>query len=514
MLVQPSLHSDHPEDSSQAQGQGAIAPEVSKRSFLQQLIGETRTRIFLLYGTIMLAVTGLAVPIFRAALFADVDARVRADMAEEMVEFEEEYEVWREVNPHTEDSLTAFIGEWIQDEVPEDDNYHLFILEGELYRANPSRLPSIINANSELVQTWLTLSQGERGKVFEDEQPTSVGNAVLYKAFPLDSDDAQDEDIAGIFVIAHFTEGERQESLAAVTVFVNVAAGVVLVSFVVAWLLSQQLLKPVKQLAMATRSISETDLTQRLPVEGKGELADLSKTFNGMMDRLESAFISQRNFVNDAGHELRTPITIIQGHLDLMGDSPEEREETLDIVQDELERMTRFVNDLVLLAKAERPDFLHLETIDVKELTGNLFTKATTLAPRQWRLSAVGQGTLVGDRQRITGAILNLAQNATQHTQESDTIELGSVIEEGEARFWVRDTGSGIAVQDQSRIFDRFARAANRYRQSEGAGLGLSIVKAIAESHGGRVHLTSQLDAGSTFTLILPLDPPQERPVL
>ena len=302
--------------------------------------------------------------------------------------------------------------------------------------------------------------------------------------------------------------------MAAVTVFVKVAVGVVLVAFLVAWLLSQQLLKPVKQLAMATRSISETDLTQRLPVEGQGELADLSKAFNGMMDRLESAFISQRNFVNDAGHELRTPITIIQGHLDLMGDSPEEREETLDIVQDELERMTRFVNDLILLAKAERPDFLHLETIDIKELTESLFTKATTLAPRQWRLSSAGRGILVGDRQRVTGAILNLAQNATQHTRESDTIELGSVIEGGEARFWVRDTGGGISVQDQSRIFDRFARAANRYRQSEGAGLGLSIVKAIAESHGGRVHLTSQLGVGSTFTLILPLDSPQERHVL
>ncbi|MEO1208331.1 MAG: ATP-binding protein [Cyanobacteria bacterium J06638_20] len=487
---------------------------MPKQSLWQQILGETRTRIFLLYGTIMVAVAGLAIPIFRTALFSDVDARVREDMAEELAEFEEDYHDWRETNPPTQESLRAFIDEWTRDEVPEDDNYHVFILEGEVYRVNPRGLPSSIGLNSELMEEWLDLSLEFRDTVFEDEQAVSLTNDALYKAFPLDSDDAQDEDIAGIFVIVHLTEGERVEALAAVIVFTQVAVGVVLVAFLVAWLLSQQLFKPVKQLAMATRSISETDLTQRLPVEGKGELADLSKTFNGMMDRLESAFISQRNFVNDAGHELRTPITIIQGHLDLMGDSPEEREETLDIVQDELERMTRFVNDLILLAKAERPDFLHLETINIKELTESLFTKATTLAPRQWRLSSARRGILVGDRQRITGAILNLAQNATQHTQESDTIELGSAIEGGEVRFWVRDTGKGIAVQDQSRIFDRFSRAANRYRQSEGAGLGLSIVKAIAESHGGRVHLTSQLGVGSTFTLILPLDSPQEHQVL
>lgn len=492
------------------QDMGAITPPLPRKNLWQQILGETRTRIFLLYGTIMLAVAGLAIPIFRTALFSDVDARVRDDMNEELAEFEEEYHAWRAVNPRTQESLRAFIDEWTQEEVPEDDNYHVFVLEGELYRANPSGLPSTIGPNSELMEEWLELSLEFRETVFEDQQPVSLTNDALYKAFPLDSDDAQDDEIAGIFVIVHLTEGERVEALEAVIVFVQVAIGVVLVAFLVAWLLSQQLLKPVKQLAVATRLISETDLSQRLPVSGKGELADLSRTFNGMMDRLEAAFISQRNFVNDAGHELRTPITIIQGHLDLMGEAPEEREETLDIVQDELERMTRFVNDLILLAKAERPDFLRLETIDIRELTETLFTKATKLAPRQWELASVGNGIFVGDRQRVTGAILNLAQNATQHTKSSDTIELGSTIEGKEVRFWVRDTGSGIAVSDQSRIFDRFARAANRYRKSEGAGLGLSIVKAIAESHGGRVTLTSQVGIGSTFTLILPLDSPQE----
>jgi signal transduction histidine kinase len=189
-----------------------------------------------------------------------------------------------------------------------------------------------------------------------------------------------------------------------------------------------------------------------------------------------------------------------------MGDEPQEREETLALVMDELDRMGRFVNDLLLLAKAERTDFLQLETINLQTFTEEIYAKATALADRQWQLTSVASGTLVGDRQRLTGAILNLAQNATQHTKTTDIIELGSVLLRSSVRFWVRDAGEGISPTDQARIFDRFARAAHSYRRSEGAGLGLAIVKAIAESHGGTVELVSQLGIGSTFTLVLPLE--------
>jgi signal transduction histidine kinase len=117
---------------------------------------------------------------------------------------------------------------------------------------------------------------------------------------------------------------------------------------------------------------------------------------------------------------------------------------------------------------------------------------------------------MVGDRQRLTGALLNLARNAAQHTQPTDTIELGSTTLGIQVRFWVRDTGEGIAPADQTRIFDRFARAANTYRKSEGAGLGLAIVKTVAESHQGTIELVSQPGTGSTFTLVLPLDIPRQ----
>jgi signal transduction histidine kinase len=226
-----------------------------------------------------------------------------------------------------------------------------------------------------------------------------------------------------------------------------------------------------------------------------------------MMDRLEATFTTQRNFINDAGHELRTPITIIRGHLELMdNDNPEEVEETATLVIDELDRMSRFVEDLILLAKAERPDFLHLETVDVSSLSLELFLKAQALAERNWCLDKTAQGKIVVDRQRLTQAVMNLAQNATQHTKTTDTIAIGSSIIQGKVKFWVRDTGEGITYTDQERIFDRFARAANSRRRSEGAGLGLSIVKAIAEAHNGEVTLHSQPGKGANFCIILPVN--------
>jgi signal transduction histidine kinase len=189
-----------------------------------------------------------------------------------------------------------------------------------------------------------------------------------------------------------------------------------------------------------------------------------------------------------------------------MGHDPVEQQETITIVMDELDRMNRLVDDLILLAKSERPDFLQLETVNVEALTQELFSKACALADRHWVLDNVGRGQAVLDRQRITQAIMNLAQNATQYTQPNQTIAIGSAIRSKMVHFWVRDTGEGISLDDQQRIFDRFARAANSRRRSEGAGLGLSIVRAIVEAHHGQIKLRSQLGKGSTFTIMIPLD--------
>jgi signal transduction histidine kinase len=225
-----------------------------------------------------------------------------------------------------------------------------------------------------------------------------------------------------------------------------------------------------------------------------------------MLDRLEAAFASQRAFVSDASHELRTPITIVRGHLELLGDDPDERRETVALVTDELDRMSRFVDDLLLLAKSDRDDFLRVAEVELGALTDELLEKATALGERRWRLEKRAEARLVADRQRLTQALMGLAANAVQHTGEGDPIWLGSEVLGDEARLWVRDTGPGVAHDDRERIFERFARASDSRRRSEGAGLGLAIVRAIAEAHGGRVTLASRPGAGATFTLTIPLD--------
>ena len=308
-------------------------------------------------------------------------------------------------------------------------------------------------------------------------------------------------------MIAHLSAGERREALEGVYVFAQVDSGLIALAFLLAWLGTGRLLRPVKDLAAATRSITESDLSRRIDVQGTGELAELTTTFNAMMDRLETAFDSQRSFINDAGHELRTPITIIQGHLELMGDDPDEQAETLDIVMNELDRMSRLVNDLSLLMKAERVDFLQFGTINISAFTQALYNKAGTLAERDWQLQIEAEGQLMADHQRLTGALLNLLSNAAQHTDATDPIILGCRSREGWVEFWVQDTGEGVPETEQARIFERFARVQHTYRRSEGSGLGLSIVRAIAEAHGGQVSLESQPGEGATFTLVLPRVP-------
>jgi signal transduction histidine kinase len=326
-------------------------------------------------------------------------------------------------------------------------------------------------------------------------------NPIFYFVEPVKTNGT----LLGTLVIAHSAE-EHAEILEAVGVIVQVALVVLLVALLLVWFAAGRILQPLRALAITAQSISGTDLTQRIPVQGKGELAKLAATFNEMMDRLESVFISQRNFVNDAGHELRTPITIIRGHLELMGSNPDNQQATLAVVMNELDRMSGFVEDLILLAKAERPNFLQLETVDAAAITQEIFDRAQVLARRNWQLEAVAKGKIVVDRQRIIQAIMHLVYNATQHTGTTDAILIGSKICKGNVHFWVQDSGEGIALENQQRIFDRFARVSNRHRSSERAGLGLSVVKTITEAHSGQVTLHSQVSVGSTFTIVLPLE--------
>jgi len=166
--------------------------------------------------------------------------------------------------------------------------------------------------------------------------------------------------------------------------------------------------------------------------------------------------------------------------------------------------MARIVDALELLAEAERADFLRPEPIDLELFTHELIAGASTLAAREWKLDEAAHGILLADRVALTEAMMQLARNAADHTREGDAIAIGSFLDAGEVRLWVRDPGPGVPEPERERIFERFARGREAHRRYRGGGLGLAIVKAVAEAHGGAVELQSRLGSGSTFTIVLP----------
>lgn len=483
--------------------------EKFKLELLSQKKGffwEARTRILAWYALLMVCMVGLSIPIFTQLVIEQVDERVIEDLEEELESFKASNTTQEQLDlaaPQTK--AAAIFDRYLNSQIPGDKTFLIATIGGEFYRASPAALPKVLQEDSRLIQDLAKKNEPVSGNnIISDPQ---IGD-LLYKTQPLTIGD--EDEFVGVLIVASSTDGEREEVFATVYVVIQVLVFTLFIALMLAWVIAGQVLRPLRTLSQAARSIGESDLTKRIPIHGRGEIADLAITFNKMMDRLEKAFQTQRNFVNDAGHELRTPITIVRGHLELLevlGDDPEERKNTVDLVLDELDRMNRFVDDLILLARSEQTDFLHLDTIDLDLFTNEIYRKSKCLGERNWKLEGRGRGLIVGDRQRLTQAMMNLAENAVQHTSEKDTIAIGTSIRDRSVRLWVRDTGIGIKLKDQERIFQRFARAYHTRRRSEGAGLGLSIVQAIARSHHGSVELYSLPKIGSTFTLILPLNP-------
>jgi two-component system, OmpR family, sensor kinase len=221
-----------------------------------------------------------------------------------------------------------------------------------------------------------------------------------------------------------------------------------------------------------------------------------------MLGRLERAFDTQRQFLDDANHELRAPLTVIRGHVELLDLLPDaaERQETIELIVGEIERMNRIVDELLLLARSERPGFLDVAPVDLAELTMEVHRKAEVLCDRTWLLEASASAVIDADAQRLTQAMVQFADNACKHTPPGTTVRIGSALSNGDVVLWVHDDGPGVPADESSRIFQRFVKGSSTAR---GSGLGLSIVAAIAEAHGGRARL-APAERGARFEIVLP----------
>lgn len=334
-------------------------------------------------------------------------------------------------------------------------------------------------------------------------EPTAAGDMHWVRVH---TTDPREGGGTGAYVVGYFIDRDLAEIDLTVRTMALVSLAGLVFAGVAAWIVAGQILAPVRLVRQGAAEITEHDLTRRIPVEGNDDIAALAEQFNAMLDRLEQAFATQREFLDDASHELRTPITIVRGHLELTSqdDDPAERAEVVRLCLDELDRMSRIVEDLLLLAKAERPDFVRPEPVELAELTSDVDAKVRALADRDWRLSDIGTGLVHVDPQRVTQAMVQLAQNAVQHTSPGDRITLGSSHWDGSVSLWVTDTGPGVPHNEIAVIFERFARGSGGRAHRGGAGLGLAIVRAIAMAHHGTVRVLSTPGEGATFGLELP----------
>lgn len=484
-------------------------PGVRRRRGIQ-------TRVVTASVVLVASALTVAVLVTWQVLLARVDERIETAMVQEV----EELRLLADgTDPETGrpfgDDAAAIFEVFLGRNVPEPGEAFYTFVDGAPFLRSFTAPRELLELPA-LADRWAATTEPTRSN---DDTPLGP---IRWLAVPLLS--PTDERVVGTFVVVFFPEAEQAEVLAAVRVVAVTGIVTLVLAGLVAWSIAGRVVRPIRGLTATARTLNERDLSGRFETEGDDEVAELGATFNEMVERLEQGFDQQRRFLDDVAHELRTPITIAQGHLDLleaMTDDTETAEaaeaaEAVGIVRDELDRMGRYVSDLLLLAKAERPDFLHIEPVDLGELAAVVLERVGSLGRRGWTDDGSprpGRVAVLADPVRLEQALLNLAGNAVEHTAEGDEIGIGiTVVPGGEhtapvVELRVRDTGPGVAPEVAETLFHRHTRGASaRTQRREGMGIGLSIVDAIARAHGGHAAVRPTPGGGATFVVTIPLD--------
>ncbi len=280
-----------------------------------------------------------------------------------------------------------------------------------------------------------------------------------------------------------------------------------------AYLAGALISRPLRRMARVAAQVNDGDLAPRMAVSptASREIRVLARSFNHMLDRLAFAFANERAFVADASHELRTPLTVIAGQFEVLAaeahPSMDEIRRTQRLISAEIARISRLIDDMLLLTRSEHADFLRRDRFGVEPFITDLWSTTTAGRARRFELGPLPDGVLDADPDRLAQALRNLIENAIAHTAEPDGL-VGLAIEPlpgGRIRLAVEDDGPGIPEDQRERVFERFHRTDHgRDRVSGGAGLGLSIVRAIAHAHRGRVRAIERPGGGARLELELP----------
>jgi two-component system OmpR family sensor kinase len=454
-----------------------------------------RTRILAWIMLVLTVAVFLIVATTARAELAGVRSHADDELKHEVTKFRDFAAKPDPADDRSYTSVRDLMTSHLQNNLPEHTETFFSIVDGKEDQRSADNPPLRLDQDPDFIAEAAKTTRPRTG-----EMKTSVG-PVAYAIVPVEIDGQPQR---AQLVIVEFLASDLDESWTTIWTMSSVAVAALIVAGFLGWIVAGRVLEPIRRLRETAAGIGEDELGRRIEVTGNDDVAQLGITFNRMLDRLEAAFDGQRQLLDDAGHELRTPITVVRGQLQVMGDDPEDRQSTLELVDDELQRMSRLVDDLVMLARSERPDFLSPANTDLMDLLISSFSKASTLAERNWIIDAAPEGFGIVDDERLTQALLQLASNAVDHTGPEDTIAFGGRLDAGSMHLWVRNTGEGIAVEDQGRIFERFARGPTARSGRKGTGLGLTIVDRIARAHGGTVSVKSAAGKGALFTLTLP----------
>ncbi|MGX2994546.1 sensor histidine kinase [Streptomyces sp. JNUCC 64] len=500
--------------------------------------------MMLLVGAAIAAPTVGLIVVWQAQLDAKLDEQLQREVAN-----------LRHFAKHTDNNGqrwtdgSVLLTRFMTTNLPNREETFFSIVDGRADRRSSVTPPLRLDNRPEVVRQLAALDNSKTQTGWLDTEKGRVRYGVVPVRVKGDPQDVR-------LVLIEFRDRQLVEQRRLAKMLLATGLGALVFAGLASWVVAGRVLAPVRLVRQTAARISESDLTQRLTVTGHDDVAALAHTFNRMLDRLEQAFTAQRRFLDEVGHELRTPITVVRGHLELMDGvtatgggvrggtpggpawegqvpvldawspwnggprelGPEERAATRALVLDELDRMSRIVDDLLTLAKAERPDFLSIGETNLTDLIVDVVAKARALGNRHWRVAAVSEETVLVDGQRLTQALIQLASNAVRHTLDGDLIEMGSTIRDDRVLLWVRDTGPGVGPMDKERIFNRFAQAnligaagkSGSGRAGTGIGLGLAIVREIAEGHGGTAWVEDAQTGGARFVLDLPAYYPWE----
>jgi signal transduction histidine kinase len=465
-----------------------------------------RLRLVLAISAVSMAAVAASFFALHETTAANLRSRIDRELNEQYVEFQQRVLAPAKVTDPTSLGMAS-------DRFVAGQRYHP---EARIYLISPVGFPPVTNqariVNEELAESHVgnsesgeagaggivsagngltTISTDETGKLRVLTQPVVVNGARL-----------------GTFRVADPLTSVDQALQSLRNRFIAVGLGALLLSVAIAIWLANLITRPLRRMAAVASAVDSGDLTHRIDYSGEDEVGVLADSFNHMMDRLEEGFRLQRDFVSDASHELRSPLTVLRGRIEQLADHSGDREEVRADAEElmrEVRRMERLTEDMLTLAKAERGGLVQPRRVPLDDFVEDLRRDLPLLGSRHYSVESTLHGELQADPDRLAQVLRNLVTNAVRHTGRDGHIDISIGSENGAAVFAVRDDGTGIEPDQLGRIFDRFHRTdEGRSRAEGGSGLGLAIARAIVEAHGGTISASSTPGEGATVSFQIP----------